>query len=74
PSQDNLSDQAAIQDPVGNNEESSQPQVEYPCSPTRVAGHTSTPQLDILNPVTQPHNMITLPEVVVKSESLTDTM
>ncbi|KAK0055654.1 hypothetical protein Bpfe_014929, partial [Biomphalaria pfeifferi] len=32
------------------------------------------PQLDILNTVTQPHNMVTLPEVVAKSESLTDTM
>ncbi|KAK0057887.1 hypothetical protein Bpfe_012540, partial [Biomphalaria pfeifferi] len=32
------------------------------------------PQLYILNPVTQPHNMVTLPEVVARSENLTDTM
>ncbi|KAK0063816.1 hypothetical protein Bpfe_006501, partial [Biomphalaria pfeifferi] len=77
---DNFSDQAAIWDSVGNNEECSQPHVEYPCSPnpTGVATHTSpTPtviQLYILNPVTQPHNMVTLLEVVAKSENLTDTM
>ncbi|KAK0070304.1 hypothetical protein Bpfe_000287 [Biomphalaria pfeifferi] len=41
PTQVSLSDQVTIPDPVGNNKESSQPQVEYPCSPTRMATHTS---------------------------------
>ncbi|XP_013087776.2 uncharacterized protein K02A2.6-like [Biomphalaria glabrata] len=57
PSQDSLNDQATIPDPVGNNEEFSQPQVEYPCSPTRMATHTSpTPRVihsEPTNPTSQ---------------------
>ncbi|KAK0045369.1 hypothetical protein Bpfe_025232 [Biomphalaria pfeifferi] len=57
PSQDSLSDQATIPDSVGNNEEFSQPQVEYPCSPTRMATHTSpTPRVihsEPTNPTSQ---------------------
>ncbi|KAK0055995.1 hypothetical protein Bpfe_014664 [Biomphalaria pfeifferi] len=51
PSQDSLSDQATIPDPVGNNEESSQPHVEYPCSPTRMATNT-TPTPTVIHPET----------------------
>ncbi|KAK0070046.1 Retrovirus-related Pol polyprotein from transposon 17.6 [Biomphalaria pfeifferi] len=57
PSQDSLSDQVTIPDPVGNNEEFSQPQAEYPCSPTRMATHTSpTPRVihsEPTNPTSQ---------------------
>ncbi|KAK0048221.1 hypothetical protein Bpfe_022304 [Biomphalaria pfeifferi] len=43
---------------------------EYPCSPTRVPmltyQSTHAHFSYILNPVTQSHNMVTLPEVVAK--------